>query len=188
MAKRAFLIHGWGGKPGGGFRPWLKKELEKRGYQVETFAMPESETPQIEKWVPFLVSNITSPDEETVIIGHSMGAVAALLYLQKLSESIKIDKVILIAGSFKKINELTPAKKLIAKPWFQAELDYEKIKNSAKSIIAFYSDDDPWVPIENAEIPKKLGAKIIIEHNMRHYNEEAGIKEVPDILKEIISE
>jgi len=34
MAKRAFLIHGWAGSPDEGWRPWLKTELEKRGFRV----------------------------------------------------------------------------------------------------------------------------------------------------------
>lgn len=32
MNKRVYLLHGWGGQPAGGFRPWLKKELEARGH------------------------------------------------------------------------------------------------------------------------------------------------------------
>jgi len=34
MSKRVFLIHGWEGSPEEGWRPWLKKELEKRGFKV----------------------------------------------------------------------------------------------------------------------------------------------------------
>lgn len=188
MSKRAYLIHGWGGKPEEGFRPWLKKELESRGYIVESLAMPKSDTPRIENWIPFLLEKIPSPDENTVLVGHSLGAPALFMYLEKLPKNIHVGKVVLIAGSFKQINDLSPQDKIIAKPWLETQLDYKKIDHAAKSIIAFFSDNDPWVPLkENSKIFKKLHAKIIIEHNMGHYNEDAGIKEVPEILKEILS-
>lgn len=185
--KKAFIIHGWSGKPDKGFRPWLKAELEKNGYKVEVPAMPDADHPKIENWIPFLMQTIRNPDAKTVLIGHSLGATAALMYLQKLPEGVKMNKAILVAGSFTAIRELTPEKKILAEPWLKATWDYEKIRNSVKTITAFYSDDDPWVPIENSEIPKRLGAKIIIEHGMKHYNEDAGIKEVPEVLKEILS-
>lgn len=185
--KKAFIIHGWSGKPDKGFRPWLKTELEKHGYSVEVPAMPDSDHPTVEAWIFFLQQQIRIPDEHTVLVGHSLGAPAILMYLEKLPEGVTIDKAILVAGSFTTIRELTPEKKVLARPWLEKNWDYEKIRRSAKSIVAFYSDDDPWVPIENSEVPKKLGAKIIIEHGMKHYNEDAGIREVPAILKEILS-
>lgn len=32
--KKAILIHGWEGYPEEGWRPWLKGELEKHGFEV----------------------------------------------------------------------------------------------------------------------------------------------------------
>jgi hypothetical protein len=31
--KRAILVHGWGGSPEEGWRPWLKKEFTKKGWE-----------------------------------------------------------------------------------------------------------------------------------------------------------
>ncbi len=190
MQKRAFLIHGWGGRPDGGFRPWLKKELESHGYHVEALAMPDSDTPVIGKWVPYLGANIPTPDENTVLVGHSLGATALVMYLEKLPENVRIGKVILVAGAFNKITgHDTPEQQKLAKPWLETPINYEKISRSAKSITAFFSNNDPWVPLrENSEVAKKLHAKIIVEHNMAHYNEDAGIKEVPGILNEILAD
>lgn len=190
MQKRAFLIHGWGGRPDGGFRPWLKKELESHGYLVEALAMPDSDRPVIGKWIPYLTANISSPDENTVLVGHSLGAPALLMYLEKLPETARVGKVILVAGAFRKITgHDTPEQQELARPWLESPINYGKIRLSATSIIAFFSDNDPWVPLkENSEVAEKLHAKVIVEHNMAHYNEDAGIKEVPSILKEILAD
>ena len=39
MVKRVFVVHGWDGHPAEGWFPWLKKELEKRGYLVNVLRM-----------------------------------------------------------------------------------------------------------------------------------------------------
>lgn len=49
MKKRVFLIHGWEGYPEEGWRPWLKKELEQRGFTVIVPAMPDTATPTMGK-------------------------------------------------------------------------------------------------------------------------------------------
>ncbi len=189
MQKRAFLIHGWGGRPEGGFRPWLKKELESHGYHVEALAMPDSDTPVIDKWIPYLTASIRDPDKNTVLVGHSLGATALLMYLEQLPETASVGKVILVAGAFTKISGHTPEQQAIAKPWLETPFNFEKIRHSSKSIVAFFSDNDPWVPLkENSEVAKKLHAKIVVEHNMSHYNEDAGIREVPAVLKEIVAD
>lgn len=189
MQKRAFLVHGWGGKPDGGFRPWLKEKLESNGYQVEALTMPDSGTPIIEKWIPCLLKNIPSPDENTLLVGHSLGALALLMFLEKLPESSRVGKVILVAGAISSVTNMSLEEQIIARPWFATPIDYEKIRRAAKSFIAFFSDNDQWVPPENEKMAhEKLNAKTIIEHNMGHYNEDAGVKEVPAVLKEILSD
>ena len=55
MKKRVYVVHGWSGKPDGGWRAWFKKELEARGHEVHLLAMPEPDTPRIETWVQFLM-------------------------------------------------------------------------------------------------------------------------------------
>lgn len=188
MAKRAFLIHGWGGSPQRDFLGWLKQELEKNGYSVEIPSMPESEHPRIEKWIPFLVDTIKNPDDETIIVGHSMGALAGLMFLEKIPPGTKIDKLVMVAGVLKKITNLdSPEEQGIAKPWLSAKLDSQKIHNTAKEIIGIYSDNDKYVPLENSEIAyKEFGTRIIIEKNMGHYTQKSGVTEVPTVLAAIL--
>lgn len=78
MKKRVFLIHGWEGYPEEGWRLWLKKELEQRGFKVIMPAMPDTATPTMEKWVPFLTQIVGNPDEQTYFIGHSLGCITIL--------------------------------------------------------------------------------------------------------------
>jgi len=95
--KKAYIIHGWGGNSEEGWLPWLKKELEAKGFEALAFDMPDTENPKIETWVKYLEDNIQNPDEETILIGHSIGCQTILRYLEKFPENVKVGKAILIA-------------------------------------------------------------------------------------------
>ena len=66
-------------------------------------------------------------------------------------------------------------------------MGWEKIKSRADKFIGVFSDDDPVVPISDAEIfEKNLGAKIIIEHGKEHFSGSSGIKELPSALGAVL--
>lgn len=185
--KKAYIIHGWSGSPNNGFKPWLKSELEARGYAVESPQMPDTDTPKMETWLPFLQNLIQNPDEETILIGHSMGGAAVLRYLETLPEGTQIKKVILVAPVVDFIKDMSEEEKQIATPWLETPFDFEKVKRSAKEIIGFFSDNDKYIPPESATyLKEKFGAKIYIEHQKGHYSNSDGTKEVPQILETII--
>ena len=186
--KRVFLIHGWDGHPSNNWFPWLKKELEKRKFKVVAPLMPNSDEPKIETWVPYLAKQVKKPDENTYFIGHSIGCQAIIRYLQTIKD--KIGGAVFVAGWFSLTLESTETEeeKEIAKPWFETAIDFDKVKKTTNNFIAIFSDNDPYVPLEeNSKLIKnKLGAKIIIEKNKGHFDDEAEIKELPSVLNSIL--
>lgn len=182
MNKRVIIIHGWGGSPKTDFLPWAKKELENKDYEVIVSAMPDSENPRIESWVPYLANVIGKVRETDILIGHSIGCQAILRFLQTLNEDKKVDRVILVAG-WVKLKGLADEEKPIADSWEQTPIEWGNVKDKASSFVAIFSDNDPVVPLEeNRKVfEEKLGAQIIIEHNKGHFNEMP--KESPDLLK-----
>lgn len=99
------------------------------------------------------------------MIGHSSGAVAILGLLQALPESIVIDKAILV-GAFKNDLGWDSLKELFEEPF-----NFEKIKTKAKEIILIHSDNDPYIPVEQAEyLSGKLDAKLDVLPSQGHFN------------------
>ena len=185
MIKRVFIIHGWEGSPKNCWFPWLKKELEKKDFKVFIPSMPNPEEPKINAWVNTL-KKIINPDENTFLIGHSIGCQTIMRYLEQLKENQKVCGVIFVAGFFNLPNLKTDEEKEIAKPWLKTPINTDKIKIHTKKFIAIFSDDDPDVPLSDSEIfREKLGAKIIIESNKGHFSDDARIKELPIVLKEL---
>lgn len=183
--KRAIIIHGWDGYPEEGWFPWLKQELEKKGYSVQVPVMPRPAEPTIEDWVGKVAEVVGQADAETYLVGHSIGCQTILRYLQELDD-FKVGGVLLVAGFVhlkpEEIGDEEDNK--IAKPWLENPLDWEKIKSHCDNFTAIFSQDDPCVPVEDASIfAKELGAKVVILNGLQHINEEAGVTELPEALE-----
>ena len=189
MTKRVFIIHGWDGYPEEGCFPWLKKELENRGFAVYNPAMPEPLKPKIDVWVSFLKEQIGAPDEDTILFGHSIGAQTILRYLETLNDNKKIGGAVFLAGWVHLTDEAFEIEEdsQIAEPWLKTPLSWDKIKSRANKFVAIFSDNDMIVPFSDSEIFKeKLNAKIIIEHQKGHFSGSDGITELPSALSAII--
>ncbi len=186
--KRVFIIHGWEGYPEEGWYPWLKKELEKKSFEVFVPAMPNTDEPKIDEWVNFLTNLVGEPDENTYFVGHSIGCQAILRYLEKLNGK-KIGGAVFVAGWFILSELETEEEKIIGKPWIETPIDFNKVKIATNNFVAIFSDDDPVVPFKKNEkiFSEKLNAKIIIERSKGHFSEGDGVKELPVALDSILN-
>lgn len=186
--KRVFLIHAWGGKPGDVWFPWLKRELEKRGFIVIAPEMPDTETPKIENWVPYLAKLVGEPDEDTYFLGHSIGCQTIARYLAGLPEEKKAGGVVFVAGFAEYVTGLTEEEQVIMDSWTRTPIDWSKVRNHAKKFVAIHSDNDPYVPLDNAKFFKeKLGAEVSVEQGKGHFDEESGVTELPSALHAILN-
>lgn len=65
-----------------------------------------------------------------------------------------------------------------------APIDLNKVKSHLPKSVAIFSDDDPWVPLDNQDdFKQKLESEIVINHNKSHF---ADIKELPVVLDAIL--
>lgn len=185
--KKVYLIHGWGGNSKKDWFPWIRKELDSRGFEVIAPDMPNTQKPRIKEWVGEL-KKIVKPDEDTYFIGHSIGCQAIMRYLEQLQENINVGGAVFVAGWFNLDNLEGEDEKDIAKPWIETSINLEKVKNKAKKFVAFISDNEPYGFVkENSKIFKeKLNAEVIIGKNKRHFTAEDGITEVPGVLAKIL--
>jgi hypothetical protein len=182
--KRAIIVHCWSGYPEYCWYPYVKKELETKGFQVVVPAFPETDAPQQDKWVPFLAGVVAFPDENTYLIGHSIGCATILRYLESLKIGQKISGAVLVAG----FDEDLGFEEL--KNYFIVPIDFAKIKTHCLKFVSIHSDNDPFVDIKFADVlQNKLSAKEIIKHNMGHFSgavdEEASCVELPDVVEAI---
>jgi len=180
--KRVFIIHGWEADPDSNWFPWLKNELEKKGFAAIVPAMPNSAHPDCQEWVDHLKKIVEQVDEDTFFVGHSLGPIAILRFLETLPAGQKASEVIMVAGFSESLG--IPE----TENFFLKSLDYEKIKKTVKKFIAINSDDDPYVPMSQGKIlEKELGAELIVMHNCGHLNAGTGFFELPIVLEKILN-
>ena len=183
MKKRVFIIHRWLGDPKKDWYPWLKKELEDRGFEVYVPELPDTNNPRIYNWIPAISEVVKNPDEETYFVGHSVGCQAIARYLETLPQEVKIGGVVFVAGFFKRLVGLEPEDHATADHWLKAPIDFKKVKTHLRKSVAIFSDNDPWVSLDNQDdFREKLGSEIIVEHNMKHFTD----KELPLVLDAVL--
>lgn len=183
--KRALIVHCWGGSSNYAWYPWAKSELEKLGYKVSVPDMPDPDPPKLATWLPYLQNAIGTPDEELVLIGHSIGTVTILRYLESLPDDQIVGKVILVAGFTDQLgfSEL--------ENFFETGLDFAAIKPKTRNgFVAIQSDNDPYVSAQYGErLKAELGAQLVIKHNASHMSGavdgEESCTQLPEVLKNL---
>ena|SRR5665213_2958526 len=180
--KRAIIVHCWGGNPDYAWYPWLKSELDKQGYQTTIPAMPDTDEPKLDKWLPLLKQTVGKPDSNLVLIGHSLGCITIMRYLESLDETEKIGKVVFVAGftdqlGFREIEN-----------FFDDPINFEKIKTkSLNGFVAIQSDNDPFVSEQYGQrLKEEFEAKLIIKNNAGHMSGEVDNEEACIVLPEVL--
>ncbi|MEK9185785.1 MAG: alpha/beta hydrolase [Patescibacteria group bacterium] len=178
--KRVFIIHGYGAKPSDNWFGWLKEELEKKGFEVTVPQMPDTDSPTLQKSLPFLQKLVAKCGENDFFVGHSLGTITILKFLEALPDGEKAGGAVLVGGfseaiGFEKLSSFT-----------EKPLDCEKVKKSVGKIIAIHSTDDRSVPYKFGEIIRdKLGAELITMHGAGHINHQKGFFKLPEALEAI---
>ncbi|HYF28783.1 MAG TPA: alpha/beta fold hydrolase [Candidatus Paceibacterota bacterium] len=186
--RKVILVHGWDGTPNTGWFPWLQRELEARGFVVVAPQLPDTDAPRIATWVPALAEAIGTVGEHMYLVGHSMGCQAILRYLEALPAGQKVGGAIFVAGFFRPLTGLeTDEEREIDAEWANTPIDTDKVRSHLPESFALFSDDDPWVPAENAkDFRDRLGSETLIQHGQRHFNEGAGFTTLPIVLEKLL--
>ena len=170
--KRALILISWYGTPESDWLPWLKNELEKKGYGVSIPDLPTIRTdlPDMEQMLSLL-----KVDSETLVVGHSLGALLGL----RLAERQKFKKLILVSG-WDFDDGLAPEHRLF---WLD-KINHDKIKSNVKKFVVIHSNNDPYTPTNVAEeMSKKLNGTFILVPNCGHLSLKSGNRtELPEVL------
>lgn len=147
--------------------------------------MPHPETPTIDDWVNCLAEIVKEPDQDTLLIGHSIGCQTILRYVAGLPESVQLQQIIFVAGWFS-LQNLAKEELSTAQPWLATPIDFSQVLGHCRNIIAILSIDDPVVPYaKNKEVfLNHLHAKVLSTSG-GHLGGDDKVTELP-LLREVI--
>ncbi|MFH1171170.1 MAG: alpha/beta hydrolase [bacterium] len=155
--------------------PYAQRELEKLGIEVRAKNMPDPELARAQYWLPFIEHDLKA-NEDSILIGHSSGAVAIMRYL----ETHKVKGAVLV-GVYYTDFDMESEK---ASGYFDAPWKWDAIKANAGWIAQFTSTDDPYIPIQQARyVHDRLNTEYHEYHNKGHFGSE--VREFPEIIEVI---
>lgn len=174
------ILHGIGGYAGIHWQQWLHDELIKLGHKVIMPNLPDAERPDRDVWFA-MVKKLLNEVElgDLIIVGHSLGVVTALDFLESISTPIK--SLISVAGFYEdyglELNSYFMNKK---------SLDIKFARTKVGSSYVIYGDDDPYVPQDTlSNLTEALEAEEYIVEGGGHLNIERGFIELPLVLDSI---
>ncbi len=177
--KKVFIVHGLGGRPNGGWRPWLMAELAKKDTYACALSMPDPEEPVCAEWVGEIERHVgRSLRDEVYLVGHSLGVAAILRYLEAMPEKHKVSGAVLVSGRCEKPEEgRLPT-------FYEVPLDFGTIRSGSSKFAVIHGDDDAVVPVSNAEMfARELGCEPIIVRNGGHLNGSSGRWTLPQCME-----
>ena len=181
-----FLVHGTMGKPFENWFPWLESELAEKGIccNIPTFPTPEHQNYLDWKCLMDYYCKLGVVNEETVLVGHSCGAVFLVHYL--LLHKIHVKGLICVSGYNNFISGFEMMDKLNES--FYIDTESLNMTTAADKVISFYGDNDPNIPQEILnDFAVKIGGEVHCVPNAGHFNASAGYLTCPEILEAIKS-
>jgi predicted alpha/beta hydrolase family esterase len=179
--KKVLLIHGYGGIPNGGWRPWLMRELATSdiGTFCMALGMPSPNKPKAEEWVAEIARQvIENPKDKFILVGHSLGVTAIMRFLQDHKPK-NIIGCVFVSGPYK--NDKKDLKDFFSESW-----NFKDIKKFARKIVVIHGEDDRSVKFEQAEfLASNLECELVKVKKGGHLNIESGFDKLPQALKAI---
>ena len=138
---KVILIHGNGGCTAGDiWLPWVERELAAAGLDVINRTFPDNVKARARHWLPFLEE--LGADDQTILIGHSSGAVAAMRY----AETHRLLGSVLVGVCHTDLGDAGEA----ASGYYDAPWQWDRIRNNQRWIGIYQSSDDPLIPVAEA--------------------------------------
>jgi hypothetical protein len=178
--KNAIILHGTMSSPDGNWFQWLKTELTGMGLEVWLPQLPNAKQPSLRQEADYVHAECPfAINADTLVIGHSSGAILALVLMQEATTSIGA----VVAVSVFHDNSL---KWEANSKLFDVDFNWEAIKTGASKLLFVHSDNDPYVPLGQAQyVADNCDAVMVIMPGQGHFNLEKseGYRQFPQLLK-----
>ena len=176
------LIHGLEGNGNENWFPWLREKLSLQGYNVITPRFPTPDNQSLESWMGVFEGYKKYLNEDSIMVGHSLGCPFILDLLETIN--VKIKSAFLVAP-FANLLGIEYVDNL-NKTFVDKKFDWNKIKENGSEFYIYYSDNDPYIPEKEAiEILKNTQGIERRVNNAGHFNLKAGYDKFELLLEDI---
>ena len=181
---RVVIVHGYESAPEANWFPWLQGELQAEGIDVTVVPLPDPDDPEAAAWEHAVSAALGMPDEGTVMVAHSLGAITALRVLAALPQPWHLGGLILVAGFIEPLEALPELDRYLA-----TDVEVERLARSIRTRTVIRSDTDPFVPPAASDhLARRLDAQLQIHPEAGHFMAEDGVTSFPAVIDLILSQ
>ena len=183
MNKKIIFVHGYTASSQADWYPAIKPELDKLGVDYSIPDLPGGENPHSAQWVEIIKKEVDLSSKPVVLVGHSLGTRAVLLYLDKYQK--KLDAVILIAPLS---NDVANAERRGGEAYpdfFKYKIDLQKVKKLAHKFVVAHSKDDTSLDYERhgVSLAQELGVTLITFEDRDHFSDPENAPYILEVLR-----
>lgn len=176
---RLFIIHGYTAGPHHHWFNWLKDEAEALGFTVSVPALPDSMHPDDTAWQGTLAEYVGNVDEQTWFVGHSLGCITALRYLNSQAAGHDAAGVIMVSGFSVPLPPLPALNTFMTR-----SLDAGRIVQRVPNRAVIASLNDSIVPPElSLRLSQQLNAPLYGVPDGGHFLSRDGFTTLPLVLQ-----
>lgn len=154
------------------FTSWIAEQMPNT--DVLTPSFPNSHNAKFDEWSVYFEKLIPFFNSETIIVGHSLGAMFLAKYLHENKLPIVIDKIVLLSGAHGSAENQEGCGSFLVE-------SASGVDKSCRSVHLFHSEDDPVVPYDSLRffVDDLPNADVHTYKDQGHFN----IPTFPDLLK-----
>ena len=163
------------------WHPDFRKYIIESDNEAITLNLPGGKYPVFREWYPIIEQAVSEANNPVILIGHSLGTRAVLLFLEQTQYSVQ--DVVLIAPFDNSLSNSSFRNGNYAN-FFDHLIDINKVKSNIKGQIKVIgSEDDANIPyIQAQNISRDLQGELITIPNSGHFLDAKWAK----ILSEIV--
>jgi predicted alpha/beta hydrolase family esterase len=153
--------------------------LRQQGIDVRIPALPDADAPRLDAWLDTLDAASIGIDDDLLVIGHSLGAVAALHWISRRPQPARIAGLLLVAPPLQATGIPEVDRFLSPAP------DLAAARRRVERAGVFVSDVDRYLLPDPWSVAQRLAAHgfdVTCLPGRGHFAPGSGLTELPEIL------
>lgn len=162
------------------WHPDFRKFIIESGSEVITLNLPGGKYPVFKEWYPIIEQAVSEAKKPVILVGHSLGTRAVLLFLERTKQTVQ--NIVLIAPFDNSLSNSSFRNGNYAN-FFEHLVDINQVKSKVKGQIKVIgSEDDANIPyIQAQNIARDLSAELIAIPNSGHFLDNKWSKPLSEI-------
>lgn len=169
---RLLLVPRWSGHEDSDCYPWLRQRLVECGFGGELVSarLLPPDAPDLVATVAAVRERLGSPDraERTLVLGHSVGAQAAMRAVAELPVGTHVGAILLLAGWWE-VDRPWPT----IVPWIETPFAWDRTREAARRCMVLVSTNDPFTTDAartRRTFEERIDAEVRVYEGAKHFN------------------